>query len=295
MKDVFILTKSKFGPEKVMTLKSAEDALINIVRKLNTTRETNRVNIYVSFDDMDKGYIQELFTKIVDFLDLTSINDLNINFVIDKGYIDIQESTVEYIKNMIEKYSLNDHIDIILNIVVTGEEIHQKQLDLVNLIKNINSKFIRIWTHIDAHNINNINNIMSTLLEYSLLDSSTITFDVDIYGSLTDSVKEAIRKIPIAALDKLLDMFLKETEHWESRFIKECYDPEGELLQMCPNFKSCVLARKSHSKINMIKVLSSIIYSLPIPKSTKNAKEVTKKYIEKKNNFKIASNLIKAR
>lgn len=295
MKDVFILTKSKFGPEMVMTPDNVEDALIKIIRRLNRVRENGKVNVYVSFDDMDKNYMQELFTKIVDFLDLTSINDLNINFVIDKGYVDIQDSTVQYIHDMIDKYKLDDHIDIILNIVVTGEQIQQKQLDLVNLIKNISNKFIKIWAHIDASNIININNIMTQLLDNHLLDSSTITFDVDIYGSLTDSVKDAIRKIPIAALNKLLDMFLAETENWESRFIKECFNPDGELLSMCPNYKSCILVRKTHSKLQMIKVLSRIIYSLPIQKSTKKVSDVTKDYQRKRRDFEIATNLVKAR
>lgn len=286
MKEVFILTKSRFGTPMVMTPNNADEALLRIVRKLNSKREDDRINLYVSFEDMDPRYIKELFTKMVEFFEKTSVNDLNLNFVVDRGYRYIQEETIEYIKGMIEKYSEIENIDVILNIVVTGEEIHKEQLNLVNLIKNISSKYIKIWAHIDAKNIIDIDHIMYQLLFNKLLDRSIITFDVTIYGSLTGEVRDAIRQIPAAALEKLIDMYLAETSEWDSHFCKECFNPDGTELDECPDYKSCILVKKNHSKLNMIKILHGIVYSLPITETPKKksggARRVMEEYKHKR-------------
>lgn len=292
MKEVFILTTSRFGEPMVMTPDTAEDALLRIVRKLNSVREEERINIYVSFEDMDKRYVKDLFTKIVEFLDKTSINNLNINFVVDKGYIDIQDETVEFIKNMITKYSEIESTDVILNIVVTGEEIQKEQLNLVNLIKNIDGKYIKIWAHIDAKNIIDIDHIMYQLLFNGLLDRSIITFDVDIYGSLTEEVRDAIKAIPAAALEKLIDMYLAETSEWDSHFCKECFNPDGTELDECPDYKSCILVRKNHSKLNMIKVLHKIVYALPVTKEINKAHKITEKYKARRDAIRCSKHLL---
>lgn len=261
MREFFISLDTKDG---MMTLDTYEDTMIKIVRDMNSIREDGRTQVYImSIRRNILGDQRDLIENIVRFLDLTSINDLDIHIVSDDDYLVTGETTREFAKSIIEEYKNNDHVDIIMNVKVDANIItSEDRVEVLKLLKETGKKYLRIWLNVTGNSIVDFPSIITRLSLYKLLDNTSITFDVDIYGSLTKEVRHQLKSLPMYIMNYLVDKYIEEMSIWQHR-TPVCYNYDGEIIWKCPLYKECVLVSRKRSKARMAQLLIAIVRDLP--------------------------------
>ena len=261
MREFFISLDTKDG---MMTLDTYEDTMIKIVRDMNSIREDGRTQVYImSIRRNILGDQRDLIENIVRFLDLTSINDLDIHIVSDDDYLVTGETTREFAKSIIEEYKDNDHVDIIMNVKINASIIiSEDRVEVLKLLKETGKKFLRIWLNVTGSSIVDFPSIITRLSLYKLLDNTSITFDVDIYGSLTKEVRHQLKSLPMYIMNYLVDKYIEEMSIWQHR-TPVCYNYDGEIIWKCPLYRECVLVSRKRSKARMAKLLIAIVRDLP--------------------------------
>lgn len=262
MREFFISLDTKDG---MMTLDTYEDTMIKIVRDMNSTREQDgRTQVYImSIRHNILGEQRALIENIIRFLDLTSINDLDIHIVSDDNYLISGKTTREFAKSIIEEYKENDHVDIIMNVKVDANIISSEdRVEVLKLLKETGKKYLRIWLNVTGNSLADFPAIINRLALYKLLDNTSITFDVDIYGSLTKDIRDQLKSLPMYIMNYLVDKYIEEMSIWQHR-TPVCYNYDGEIIWQCPLYKECVLVSRKRSKTKMAKLLVAIIRDLP--------------------------------
>lgn len=261
MREFFISLDTKDG---MMTLDTYEDTMIKIVRDMNSIREDGRTQVYImSIRRNILGDQRDLIENIVRFLDLTSINDLDVHIVSDDDYLVTGETTREFAKSIIEEYKNNDHVDIIMNVKVDANIItSEDRVEVLKLLKETGKKYLRIWLNVTGGSIVDFPSVITRLSLYKLLDNTSITFDVDIYGSLTKEVRHQLKSLPMYIMNYLVDKYIEEMSIWQHR-TPVCYNYDGEIIWKCPLYKECVLVSRKRSKARMAQLLIAIVRDLP--------------------------------
>ena len=261
MREFFILLDTKDG---MMTLDTYEDTMIKIVRDMNSIREDGRTQVYImSIRRNILGDQRDLIENIVRFLDLTSINDLDVHIVSDDDYLVTGETTREFAKSIIEEYKNNDHVDIIMNVKVDANIItSEDRVEVLKLLKETGKKYLRIWLNVTGSSIVDFPSVITRLSLYKLLDNTSITFDVDIYGSLTKEVRHQLKSLPMYIMNYLVDKYIEEMSIWQHR-TPVCYNYDGEIIWKCPLYRECVLVSRKRSKARMAQLLIAIVRDLP--------------------------------
>lgn len=261
MREFFISLDTKDG---MMTLDTYEDTMIKIVRDMNSIREDGRTQVYImSIRRNILGDQRDLIENIVRFLDLTSINDLDVHIVSDDDYLVTGETTREFAKSIIEEYKNNDHVDIIMNVKVDANIItSEDRVEVLKLLKETGKKYLRIWLNVTGNSIVDFPSIITRLSLYKLLDNTSITFDVDIYGSLTKEVRHQLKSLPMYIMNYLVDKYIEEMSIWQHR-TPVCYNYDGEIIWKCPLYRECVLVSRKRSKARMAQLLIAIVRDLP--------------------------------
>lgn len=261
MREFFISLDTKDG---MMTLDTYEDTMIKIVRDMNSIREDGRTQVYImSIRRNILGDQRDLIENIVRFLDLTSINDLDVHIVSDDDYLVTGETTREFAKSIIEEYKNNDHVDIIMNVKVDANIItSEDRVEVLKLLKETGKKYLRIWLNVTGSSIVDFPSVITRLSLYKLLDNTSITFDVDIYGSLTKEVRHQLKSLPMYIMNYLVDKYIEEMSIWQHR-TPVCYNYDGEIIWKCPLYRECVLVSRKRSKARMAQLLIAIVRDLP--------------------------------
>lgn len=261
MREFFISLDTKDG---MMTLDTYEDTMIKIVRDMNSIREDGRTQVYImSIRRNILGDQRDLIENIVRFLDLTSINDLDVHIVSDDDYLVTGETTREFAKSIIEEYKNNDHVDIIMNVKVDANIItSEDRVEVLKLLKETGKKYLRIWLNVTGSSIVDFPSVITRLSLYKLLDNTSITFDVDIYGSLTKEVRHQLKSLPMYIMNYLVDKYIEEMSIWQHR-TPICYNYDGEIIWKCPLYRECVLVSRKRSKARMAQLLIAIVRDLP--------------------------------
>lgn len=261
MREFFISLDTKDG---MMTLDTYEDTMIKIVRDMNSIREDGRTQVYImSIRRNILGDQRDLIENIVRFLDLTSINDLDVHIVSDDDYLVTGEATREFAKSIIEEYKNNDHVDIIMNVKVDANIItSEDRVEVLKLLKETGKKYLRIWLNVTGSSIVDFPSVITRLSLYKLLDNTSITFDVDIYGSLTKEVRHQLKSLPMYIMNYLVDKYIEEMSIWQHR-TPVCYNYDGEIIWKCPLYRECVLVSRKRSKARMAQLLIAIVRDLP--------------------------------
>lgn len=260
MKEAYLLMKSR-TQDYLMTVDNYQQSLEKVVNKLNQYKE-DYVNLYLNCNDIEKSQRSLLIKLIAEYLFKYSKNRVNLHLVIDKDYIDEQEYVITFVYYMIEKYKKIDNLDIILNIIIDGNDIKEDHIKFAKLISHIHSRFVRMWVHVKEDNLNDLSEILYKLSFNGLLNSSLITLDINLKKDISCELKQVVRNIPREALIYLVESYLDETSDWLTRFEKKCFDANGEILETCLNSEDCILIRKNNSKLRMIPLLKEIVYSL---------------------------------
>lgn len=275
MREFFISLDTKDG---MMTLETYEDTIIKIVRDMNSTRENGRVQVYImSIRHNILGERKELIKEIVRLLDITSINDLDIHIISDDDYLVVGKDTREFAKSIIEEYKTNDHIDVIIDVKIDAKIMSSNdRVEVLRLLKETGKKYLHIWLSVTGESIADFPAIIIRLDMYKLLDITSITFDVDIYGSLTKETREQLRSLPIYIMNYLMDKYIEEMEIWQKRN-PVCYNYDGEVIWKCPLYRQCVLVSRKRSKTRMASLLIAIVRDLPkhLEDSIKNDSNIT--------------------
>lgn len=261
MREFFISLDTKDG---MMTLDTYEDAVIKIVRDMNTSREEGRVQVWIiSIRQNILGGQKELIENIIRLLDTTSINDLDIHIISDDDYLVVGKDTRHFARSIIEEYKSNDHVDVIVDVKIDAKIItSDDRVEVLKLLKETGQKYLHIWLNVTGESIADFPAVITRLDMYKLLDITSITFDVDIYGSLTKETREQLKSLPIYIMNYLMDKYIEEMEVWQKRN-PVCYNYDGEVIWKCPLYRECVLVSRKRSKARMAGLLIAIVRDLP--------------------------------
>ena len=173
------------------------------------------------------------------------------------------ETTREFAKSIIEEYKNNDHVDIIMNVKVDANIItSEDRVEVLKLLKETGKKYLRIWLNVTGSSIVDFPSVITRLSLYKLLDNTSITFDVDIYGSLTKEVRHQLKSLPMYIMNYLVDKYIEEMSIWQHR-TPVCYNYDGEIIWKCPLYRECVLVSRKRSKARMAQLLIAIVRDLP--------------------------------
>ena len=256
MKEAYILTKSRTN-DYIMTIDNYQESLSKILNELNKQTE-DYINIYLSFDFINHAQRKKLFKAICKYISTNTINKVNLHLLVaDTEFIEQQTDIVALVYFMIERYRMNEKMDIVLNMIIDGNYIKHNQIKLARLVKSL-----RIWLHIQPNNIKDLSSILYKLSFHNLLKSTLVTFDIDPEKDMDDNLMQTLKRIPRDVLIYLINSYLDETSTWSTRFNKVCFDPNGERILICPNYDDCLLVRKNKNKLNMVPILKKIVYSL---------------------------------
>lgn len=260
MKEFFI---SLDNESELMTLDTYEDAIIKIVRDMNASRVLGRLQVWIiSTHHNIFGFKKELIENILRLLDITSINDLDVHVVSNDDYLVVSKDSRYFARHIIEEYKANDHIDVIIDVTISDKII--KSNDIIEVIKLLNEtghKYLHIWLNITAELIAYLPIIIARLDTYKLLDITSVTFDVSIYGSLTMETRDKLRAIPTYIINRLMDRHMNETKLLQHS-TQICYNHDGNIIRKCPHYKKCVLSLRKRSKIRTASLLISIVKDL---------------------------------
>lgn len=260
MREFFISLDTRDG---MMTLDNYEDVIIKIVRDMNSKREKGRLPVYMMSVRDDIFLRSELIEKIIDLLDRASINELDIHVVSDDDYLVVSEDAVNFATYIINKYSKNDHINVIIDVKIDSETIYtDEKIKVLYLLHATGEKYLRIWLNVTGENIKHFPAVITRIAEVKLLDHTSVTFDVDIYGSLTSETQNALKSLPLHVLDFLMDKYITEMTVWQNSE-PTCYDHEGNVIWKCPLYRECVLVSRRRSKVRMANLLIAIVRDLP--------------------------------
>lgn len=177
-------------------------------------------------------------------------------------YLVVSKDSRYFARRIIEEYKANDHIDVIIDVTISDKII--KSNDIIEVIKLLNEtghKYLHIWLNITAELIAYLPIIIARLDTYKLLDITSVTFDVSIYGSLTMETRDKLRAIPTYIINRLMDRHMNEMKLLQHS-TQICYNHDGNIIRKCPHYKKCVLSLRKRSKIRMARLLISIVEDL---------------------------------
>lgn len=258
MREFFISLDTRDG---IMDEEHFEDAIIKVVRNMNMYKEDGRLQVYImSLDNILKR--SSLLEKIIAFLDKTSINDMDIHIISNDDYLSVKDETIDFAKEMIVKYIGNDHTDVIMDIKVDSDIIYSSdRIEVLKLFVETGQKYLRIWLNVTEDSIDHFPAVITRIAEVKMLHNTSITFELDLYKTLTEKTKQALKDLPFYVLNYLMDTYIEEMNHW-AEAETTCFNQVGDVIWRCPSYRECVLVTRKRSEARMARLLVELVRDL---------------------------------